>query len=344
MRRLIIFVLAIMILISCAAQAKPKNNKPEWLNNPKSAYPEQMYLTAIGEGDSRSQAEDYAAANLAKIFESNVSADETYLQQYKEVIKNGDVDYSDESDIMKSVNIKSDQKLYNIQFAESFTDNVGRVHVLAYLNRLQTAQIYEEKIEKNSITIKYYQKQSLVSSNKLSAYAAMNMAAVYSAENEYLMKQLEIIHSASAEFIELDYDYNEITRLASQLAHNITFAIDVKNDAENKLGIMLEEMFTEMGFTMGEKPDLMVNGNIDFENADLNRDDFKFIRYDVQLKISDRSGVIVAALNEKGKEGHTTYTEAEARAVRKINKKIDTSLRKKVIDYFNSLVASQPKY
>ena len=151
MKKVLLVSILLTLLLSCAVQAKSKrkNIKPEWLTNPKSLYPEQMYLTAIGEGDSRTDAEQNAAGNIAKIFESVVKTDETIRQRYQELITENDINYNDMTDIQKNVNIKSKQTLYNLQFGESFTDNIGKVHVLAYLNRTLTADIYEEKIMKN---------------------------------------------------------------------------------------------------------------------------------------------------------------------------------------------------
>lgn len=344
MKRIIFITILFLLLFGCAAQAKPKDKKPKWLMNPKSVYPEQMYMTAIGEGDTRTQAEDYAAANLSKIFKSNVSANETYIQQYKEIVSNDIVDFEDKSDVTKSVNIQSGQTLYNIQYADSYVDELGKVSVLAYINRLQTAQIYEEKIDKNSSSIKYYLNEAQKNDDIQIKYAANNLAAVYSNDNKILMDQLEIIHSTSAEFIELEYDHNQIIRDAALYAKDIKFHIDIENDQDKKIEILLKEMFTELGFTMQTQALLYVTGSIYFNNADLNRDDFKFVRYDLQLQILDVNGSTVAALNEKGKEGHTTFSEARERAIRKINKKIDISLKKKIVGYFNNLVASQPKF
>ena len=90
-----------------------------------------MYLSAIGEADSRRDAENMAAANLARIFESRVKADETYKERYMELTKGGSTTYEEQSDVTKSVNIQAEQTLVNVEFAESYTNNMGRVFVLA---------------------------------------------------------------------------------------------------------------------------------------------------------------------------------------------------------------------
>ena len=180
-----------------------------------------MYLTAIGEGDSRTDAEQNAAGNIAKIFESVVKTDETIRQRYQELITENDINYNDMTDIQKNVNIKSKQTLYNLQFGESFTDNIGKVHVLAYLNRTLTADIYEEKIMKNAERIKYYSSLSRNAKDRLYAYASINAAGTVALANETLLEQLKIISPGYEDFLELDYDHNEIMRKNSELAKEV---------------------------------------------------------------------------------------------------------------------------
>nr|MDA3813272.1 hypothetical protein [Candidatus Cloacimonadota bacterium] len=97
MKKIILLSLILILILSCAAHAvKRKGSKPEWLKNPKAVYSEQMYLTAIGEGDSRSDAESMAAGNLSRIFESNIKAEETVNQRYMELTKNNKTDLEEQ--------------------------------------------------------------------------------------------------------------------------------------------------------------------------------------------------------------------------------------------------------
>lgn len=337
-----IFLLLIPFLIlSCAAQAKGKsgkNSEPEWVQNPKNLYPDQMYLTAIGEGDSRSEAENYAAANLARIFQVKVTTDETYRQRYQELTRAGTTEFQDFTDVSKNVNLQAEETLYNIQFAESFTDKMGRVKVLAYLNRWQTAELYEERINTNSSKIADFLEMAASAQDTMIRYAALSAAVAVSSDSEVLLRQLDIISPTTKEFLEINYNHQQISRELAEQASRISFRLNIENDSENKISILLIEMLTSLGFVMSEPALLTTQGVINFEETDLNRDDFQFIRYDFQVKILDDAGKTIAALSEKGKEGHTTYFEARERAVRKIGEKIRTSFKPMLISYFDNLV------
>ncbi|RLC51208.1 MAG: hypothetical protein DRH79_06525 [Candidatus Cloacimonadota bacterium] len=338
MKRTTILILIGMMLLSCSVYAKKKKIKePKWLKNPKEVYSDQMYLSAIGEADSRSEAENMAAANLAKIFESKVSADQTYVQRYQELTKNGNTSYEEQSDVTKSVNIKAEQTLINVEFAESYTDKMGRVHVLAYLNRMKTGEIYEEKIRANSAKINHYIELAEESSDLLFQYAAYGAAAAISMNNEVLIDQLGIIFPTGKEMLEINYNHTDLMKRSAEISHQISFAVKIKNDEDKKITILVEELMNDLGFVLSQEYLLYVDGMVLFEETDLKREE-KFVRYELQLQISDLYDNTILTLDAKGREGHISYPEAKARAVRAVEKKIKKQLKKKLISYFDSLV------
>jgi hypothetical protein len=163
MKKICIIGLLLLLLFSCAAQTKSSkkgsSGKPKWLENPKSVYPDTQYMTAIGEGDTHQAAQNMAAGNLSRIFEMKVKADETIMQRASELIRGNETKLEEQVNVEKHINIFSSQQLMNVQFADSYTNEYGRIFVLAYLNRMKTAEIYEEKIDANSAQIVYYSKE-----------------------------------------------------------------------------------------------------------------------------------------------------------------------------------------
>ncbi|MCK4312950.1 MAG: LPP20 family lipoprotein, partial [Candidatus Cloacimonetes bacterium] len=244
MKKILLVVLMLIILFTLQAKKK-KVKPPAWLENPKAVYSEQMYLSAIGEGDSRREAENIAAGNLSKIFESKVKTDETVVQRYMELTKGDEFTYEDQTDVTKSVNIQSEQTLFNIQFAESYTNEMGRVFVLAYLNRMKTAEIYGEKINKNTESVTYFTKLCDGSDDPMMKYAAMSAASAVGMSNEVLLEQLGIIFPTSKEMLEINYNYNDLMKKTAEVAKQLSFKIDIKNDTENKISILVEELLTD---------------------------------------------------------------------------------------------------
>lgn len=339
MRKSIVIILALIVVFACSVQAKTaKGGKPQWLQNPKLVYPENRYLTAVGSGDTRSAAEDMAAGNLAKIFEANITADQTVSERYYELMSAEKSEYEQQTNIRKNVNVRSQQTLFNVQFAESYTDNLGQVHVLAYIDRLKTAGIYEEKIADNSTRIKYFVKQAQASSDILQKYAFYSAANVIIARNQTLIQQLAIISPVSKDVLELNYNPQEIKTQFTQTAQKIKFQIEIINDRENKITSLVKEILTDMGFVVGTPPLLKASGSLEIVPTDLKRQNLIFVRYELQLEIIDNNFQTLVTINDKGREGHISETEAEARAVMTIENKIKRELRDKLNSYFDRMI------
>lgn len=343
MKKIFYIALLTFLLLACTANAKgnkKKGSRPGWLDNPQEKYPSQIYLTAVGEGDSRSAAEDMAAANLSKIFESNVKANEIYNTSYQEISKQGNIDFEEQANMNTNVNIQSEQTLFNIQFADSFTDELGRTYSLAYIHRMRTADIYEEKINANAERVRYYLKEADKRNNTLEIYAFLHAATAFSIKNDELMSQLSIIQPDAKAFIELGYDYKQVLQLKNEAARNVVVKIDLKEE-DNKTSLFLHQIFSELGFVIGDNPDLSIGGSIEYEEVDLKRDDYIFIRCTLNMKMKDDKGNIIMAYSDNKREGHTTKIEAQERAGRKIRKDLGRTLKKKVIYYFDSMVTNQ---
>ena len=338
MKKSILLAITLILILSCAAHAKKrKGSKPEWLKNPRAVYSEQMYLTAIGEGDSRSDAENMASGNLARTFESNVRAEETVNQRYMELTKNNKTDVEEQTDVTKSVNIQSQQTLFNIQFGENYTDDMGRIHTIAYLNRLKTAEIYESKINKNAERISYFVGIANDTYDPLLNYASLSAASAVSSHNEILLAQLTIIFPSAIDMLEINYNHNKIVKDAKAAAAAISCNIDIQNDEDNKITILLEELVNDLGFVLAADNVLSIDGEILLEKTYLKRD-LEFVRFELQINVSDNSGNVVVSMSEKGREGHISATEAKARAIRTLSKKINKKLKKKLIAHLDGMV------
>ncbi len=341
MKNTIVIILVMVIISACATASQKADAPPEWLNNPYATYPEQLYLASIGSGDSRAQAERNAAAKLAQIFETSVSVDETHRQRYKEITGSELMSFEDEFSMDRSVRLEAEQTLINITYADSYRDNMGKVHVLAYIHRMRTADIYENKIAENADKVNQLIAQSNNSGNQLIKYAAMNAAQAVANSNQILIDQLSIISPDSKEFLNLNYNMNSINQRVGELARDITFEIEIENDDNNQISILLSDMLNELGFMITTHGMLLIDGKIDFEETDLGRaDGVVFVRYDLQLRVIDDYGNIIISMNERGREGHNNFREARQRCLRTIQQKIDQALQNRLISYFDNLVAS----
>ncbi len=345
---LIVFIIILISLmfISCnssnQAIAKQSNGKrPAWMDNPHKIYPDAQYLVAIGAGDTRQDAENIAVGNISRIFESKIKVDHTMKERYKSLSK-GTKFVSEElaTESTENVNIQSNQSLVNVQFGESYTDKSARIHVIAYLNRSETASIYAEKINATTEQVLFFIDKSEKNEDIVTKYSYMNAALIMSLNNKILLDQLQVISPGDFKILDSNkgYNHNDIKNKTSDLAQKINFSVQVENDSENKVKVLLEEIISELNFNLSDNPVLKIDGKVSFENLDLQRGNLKFAGWDLDIKMTNNENDVLITIVEKGREGGLDHTGAKRNAVKQIRKIINKKFKKQLISYFDGKV------
>jgi hypothetical protein len=351
MKKFIIIVtllLMALLLLNCSqsgqnlgsANAESKN-RPAWMDNPHQQYPDAQYLVAIGAGDTRQDAENIAAGNLSRIFESKVKVDHTMKERYKSLSK-GTKFVSEEltTESNENVNIKSDQSLVNVQFGKSYTDKMARIHVLAYLNRGETAAIYAEKISTANDQIIFFSDKGENNEDIVEKYAYMNAALIVSLNNKMLLDQLSVISPADYKIINANkgYNHNEIKNTIFDLAQKITFSVNIENDSDDKVKILLEEIISELNFNLSNDPILNIDGEVSYEDLDLQRGNLKFVGWNLDIKMTNNNDDVLITIAEKGREGGLDRTGAKRNAIKQIGKVISKKFKGQLTGYFDGKV------
>jgi hypothetical protein len=310
--------------------------RPSWIDNPQSKYPNRQFLTAVGAADTRKGAEQSAASNLSQIFESAIQSENTINERYKELFHGNSSTMEHESDISKNVTIRSNQTLYNVRYVESFTDADGRNYILAALDRAETGTIYRKKIGQNNDQVLFYMNNYVPANDAEKNYAYINAASVIAQVNDRMMKQLIIIDPAG-DSVHLGYSYDNLLKQYVEAKKSVGFSIQIENDENKTLSATIEELLTSAGFSINASPCLRVSGELGFEDIDLQRSE-KFIRWSYKLYIHDHKDNTVITLSDAGREGHITKGEAKARAVRTMKSRLNQKILRAVDKYFDGMV------
>jgi hypothetical protein len=309
------------------------NRPPDWVENPKAVYAENEYLAAVGEGDTRRAAENAAAANLSRIFEAHIESDERLLDTTRET----GTSLVRTTDFTADINILSSQTLYNIQHAEAWTDNEGRYHAVAYLNRRETAAIYRSKVDELTGRVRFGLDHAEQAGNLLDRYAQLR-AAIRSAEkNELLLRQLKVIHPPSASASAPGYSISDLQKALTDTARQIRVQIRIDGDSEGRLTACLEELITRYGFVVGTPAELEVAGRVAISDTGQRNADLIFVRYELSVQIKDTDGNVLAAVNDKGREAHQSQSEARSRSFRTMERSITTEGIQRLDAFFDAL-------
>ncbi|MDP8220535.1 MAG: LPP20 family lipoprotein [Candidatus Stygibacter frigidus] len=341
MKKYIVIITVLLMLFSCASnKAIKRAPRPDWLDNPEYKYPNTQYITAIGSGFSRSDAEKDAAAKISRIFRTEVSASETMEKRYEELTKNSVTTTDDFTRNTKNVTLTSNEALINMQFGESYTDDKAKVHTIAYLNRFETGGIYEEMISANSDQIIYYQNKTRELNDPLDIYAFYGAAWMITQKNEDLLRQYRIISPQMSSMFEVKYDKNSIKNNYIKTARDITFSLNIDGDEDDRIASIMKRIITGTGFQIVKSDGFIsVKGSINMSPTDLQRDDNTvFYRWDMSLNLTQLDGNIILSLNPSGRAGSVSLEEARARVFIDIEKKLDKTLISDLNSWFDNIV------
>ena len=317
----------VLLITSCSAQT----SSDLFLNLEKN-YPESKYLSAIGEGDSRKDAEKNAMGKLALIFESKINTSQTLNEHYSEFSDDESSSLTYESSTKKRTNVSSDQKLLNVKYGKHSVDEVGNNFVVAYINRRETAAIYDEKIENLNSSILSLEKNANSSVSKINKYAALNKASKLMNDNLALMKQQTIISPYNPDFSEKVVVYNSIYRKKGEVANSIKFVI-TENDED--IVNSLSSIITSKGFKIANSGDFLISSSLKYEEVDLGRSEI-FYNWFMNIELMEANKSIIFNFDKSGREGGISESAVYSRAKFTANK----SLKKEFISGFEKYLDS----
>jgi len=322
---------------SSAGSSGGADGMPAWYSDPQSVYPDDRYLSSIGSGDTRRAAEQDAAAGIAQVFESRISVDMRTAERYQELVSGSTTLSQSDVQFTQSVNIRSDQTLVNIQYGESATDNTGRVHVIGYLERIPTGNIYADLVKKNGTQVETFLSESHASGELLRQYAFLSAASVVAANNEVLKDQLRIISPGFAAMAETGYDYDAILQEMADLAGRMTVSVSVANDDGGRVAGALREALSKERFPVAADGMLSVAGSVRMEPIQLNPD-YKSVRWYLNLEMRGPDGRSLVTYDNEERASGVTEEAATAFAFSDIEEAVEKDFVGAMRAYFDSLV------
>jgi hypothetical protein len=322
------------VLISTSGCTMFSNKEPEWVTNPKTVYPDNLFLVAVGAGDTRRAAENAAAASLSQIFESHIESDERLLDQTHETTTS----YEHSSEFSSDINILSSQTLYNIQNAEAWKDELGRYHAVAYLNRRDTAAIYRDKIDEETTRVNYLRASAETETDLLKKYATLRAANTHALKADYMLRQLRVIYPPAVPDATPSYSMNQLRETLADTARQIKVSVEVSGDEGQRMTATIQEFITGYGFMIGKPVVLDIAAKVDVNDTGEREQGLVFVRYELLLQVKDASGNVLVTVREKGREAHKTLEQAQTRSFRTLENAIKRGGAQRLDAYFDSIV------
>ena len=342
--RIAIATVVLAVLASCATTSGDRggmanaNDLPEWYLNPQSVYPDNTYLTAIGTGDTRRDAEQQALAGLSQVFEAQIRVDARTSERYSEIMGAQGTVSESQVRLAQNTNVRSNQTLLNVQFGEAAVDDMGQVHVIAYIERPPTARVYMDLIETNGDQVESFLTQASASDGLVREYAYVSAAAVVASANESLRGQLRIISPGFSEMVSLPYDPDTVLQRRADLASRMRVSVRIDGDGTGRIAGLVREALSEERFPVGaESPVLRVTGSMRIEDGEVN-EDFLSVRWTLTLDMTGPDGSTLVTFEDQSRASGVSREAAVSFAYRDMEEAVQQEFVGAMRGYFDGLV------
>lgn len=260
---------------------------PDWIDNPSASYSEQQYLSATGSADDRQTAADRALANLAKIFEVQVT--ESSLDFSSAQVTSGaeGAIASNEQRLSRTINTEARQVVEGAKVVEYYETEQGRIHALAILDRQAAASRFRQSIleadRKVDSLMAYAEQQA---PNPIAALAALNQARLVQASRDQVQRSLLVV--ADGQGINTRHTTAVIEDTIRQALASLRCAVEADDPS---VKMELQRAVGQLGIQIDPASNLRFTGLMD-TTAPERRQGWYWIRGSYELVLTDGNTVI----------------------------------------------------
>ncbi len=242
------------VLTACSS------TQPEWVDKPAEQYPQQRYLSAVGEADDRSAADDRALANLAKIFEVAVSDRSMDFSQARVSADQSGLTTSNVQSASRYVSTEAKQVLEGAQLVESWQGQAGKTYSLAVLEKSPATRRFRESVRgadrQINDRVNYASQQA---PNPVVALAALEQARKIENQRSNLNRNLTVV---SGKGIKATHDQASLEKLLRTALASLHFHAEADSP---ELQQNLESAVGTLGITLDKEAPYLLTASMDTE-------------------------------------------------------------------------------
>lgn len=339
------------VLVVLAPSLALAQGKPDWVDGGKDLrYAQEKYLYAVGTGPKRDTAESTALANIAKIFEAQVSS---ASKDYQAAFTGGGGALEVQS-VETLTQVSTKKLLTGVKVVETWSDGKGQTFAFAVLERGPAAATLREKIAELDKKITSSLEKAAGTEDKVKKVVVLRGAAKDMQERMALNNELRIV-SPDGEGVPTENDPGDIAGQLEGAADELNIGVQVSGSNSSDLSQALTEGLAAAGFQVkamdgGDEDDdedeeeasadsgdfdLIVRAKARMEKATVGNGPPQFARVVVDVELYNPvKKKVIETFNSSKKEGHNSIEEAARRAVRSMKadlvKKISATIQKKL--------------
>ncbi|MDR1389848.1 MAG: LPP20 family lipoprotein [Treponema sp.] len=330
-----------------SAHAAPKVEKqPKWVTDYSSVYPENEWVVVpVVSAPNKQAAEANAIGALAAVFKVDVQAASSAAQSMSQTLSNGKSELGKNSSLASQTNTSTSVSGLMGVVIDSWTSKDGTVYALARINRKSGAAAYAGIIKENDSVILALEKDAAANPGTFEAYESLAVASNLAVLTDGYLEILSVLNPAVRASVTVGYgNANAVKRLALDNTRSIVIRIEIKGDVNGRIKKAFQEVFTKQGFRTSDAPAANAYTlDVDFtiSPVDLQGQSNKFARYELNAAIGSAGGTELFAFSGNSRVGHTSYSEAEQRTLRRAESSIgDIDDEESFTSVFNSYLVS----
>lgn len=313
--------------------------RPAWVDGESRRFPSGAYLTGVGYGADRPEAEDQARAAIAKIFTSHVESSNRTYQQIFESSAGGKSHSAQNINFEEITRVSTQKVLSGARIVHVYRDSSAtpEYYALAVVDRSHAADILREKIVEMDRQIEQSLRESQVRTDKLTQIKLLHNCIELHALRQAYNAELRIV-DLGGQGIAAEMNISEIkARLTGVLLKDFLIALSVQGSRADEVRQSLVEALNSKGFAVSEQIDnasVLARGRVDIKPMPQGSGPWKFVRWNAYFDLVDRSGgAVFGSVQKTGKSGHLTTAQAEDRAVKSIRQSLAAEISEDLSSY-----------
>jgi type II secretory pathway pseudopilin PulG len=327
-------VLLACILLSLAmVSALAASTLPAWVTDPKSVYPEALYLSAVGSGRDLQTAEKNAIAAIAAYFETRVSAQITLSDSESSITTDKGSTTDLKSDFTREISTSANAEVQYSQTATTWQDpSTKEFYALVIVDRDKAAGLYLDRILEHEKSMRLWLSDG---KDVLKAYADLSKALDSTQDNStnYMYYNALAVGLDSPRKPLLSITELEAKRNTAR--KEIVFAISVSGDETGQIATAIRERLQKSGYTLAGASQLnLVAGIKEDESKTLGKQTFANLSATIRITFQETE---ILTITDKAQQGDIDLSSARKRSLKALASSLPAKLEKAFESYLDGL-------
>jgi hypothetical protein len=196
MQRALPIVLIFLTLAISGCAGKQTQSEPDWINGNSADYPNAHYLTGRGQSENAAVARDRARADLARIFQVNISEQSEDSIKHSRQSSDGISLTTLEAETSRNIVSRTEHTLTDVEIAELWQHPKSKqFYALAVLDRLKAGNSLRAEIQQLDKMVTKSIAQAKQQTELLAQIGAAGRAVEHQVVRQNLQRRLRVVDS-----------------------------------------------------------------------------------------------------------------------------------------------------